>query len=1147
MADKTPTAPHSAGPTAGSKRFAIALSFPGEHRDFVEEIADRLAAAFTRERVLYDEYHDAEFARPDLDIYLPNLYRTQSELIVLFLCPEYATKRWCGLECRFIRQLIGTPDAKRIMFLSFGKTGDYSEFGILGGDGFIELTDLTAQTVTEKIFKRLRLNQGIVADPLSDFWRRLIKSKTPRDLRELLFEVQALTPTPEAKLLIADVELALDHSSKLIATNTRPVTSCQVDISRIDKYARVDLVGREAETEILADAWKKAVRGTQKRPHVVTFVAMGGEGKTSLVAKWAVEMQIKQWPGCDAVFAWSFYSQGTREQTAVSSDLFLAEALTFFGDEAMAKSAAGAFDKGRRLAQLVGVRRALLILDGLEPLQYAPTSPTPGELKDQGLAALLKGLAATSHGLCVVTTRYALPDLRAFLGKTVREEKLTRLARAAGVQLLKAHGVTGSDRPNLPHTDDAGKKEMLSEFEKLVEDVDGHALTLHLLGSYLCDAHGGDIRKVGLVKLEEANPEVQGGHAFHVMDAYVRCLDVARHSNVETAGNSTLESRATHGQRALALLRLMGLFDRPATADCLEALWKGDAIAGLTEPLIGLTDAQRNIALKRLEDARLLTVNRDAAGTLLSLDAHPLIREYFAQQLREGRAGCPQPAAAGSDAATRSRRAEDSAPYQPAWRAAHRRLYEHLCATTKDQPDATLEDLQPLYQAVAHGCQAGLQQEACDKVYKRRITRGEEKYAMRKLGAFGSDLGAVACFFEQPFSRVSPALTEADQAWLLNQAAFRLRALGRLTEALEPMRAGLSMRIKQEVWISAARIASNLSELELMLGEVAGAVGDAEQSVTYADRSGDAFMRGVTRTVYADALHQAGRRAEAEARFREAEQMQAESQPEYPLLYSLQGFRYCDLLLAEAERAAWRRASGRAGCPQPAADDPTRSDASRRGENTAPYLAACRAVSGRAAQTLKWVTAAKLGLLTIALDHLTLGRAALYAAILEGRAGCPQPAADDPTRPSPSRRGEDTAPYLQTAHRELDDAVSGLRRAGTQDHIPRGLLTRAWLRFLTDARTGPDSAQADLDEAWEIAERGPMRLHLADIHLHRARLFGRREQGSGIRGQEAGDRGQAYPWESPQHDLAEARRLIEKHGYLRRLGELEDAERALLA
>jgi len=67
-------------------------------------------------------------------------------------------------------------------------------------------------------------------------------------------------------------------------------------------------------------------------------------------------------------------------------------------------------------------------------------------------------------------------------------------------------------------------------------------------------------------------------------------------------------------------------------------------------------------------------------------------------------------------------------------------------------------------------------------------------------------------------------------------------------------------------------------------------------------------------------------------------------------------------------------------------------------------------------------------------------------------------------------------------------------------------------------------------EAWEIAERGPMPLFLADIHLYRARLFFREA---------------AYPWQSPQHDLAEARQLIFKHGYLRRKEELEDAEKAL--
>jgi nucleoside phosphorylase len=52
---------------------------------------------------------------------------------------------------------------------------------------------------------------------------------------------------------------------------------------------------------------------------------------------------------------------------------------------------------------------------------------------------------------------------------------------------------------------------------------------------------------------------------------------------------------------------------------------------------------------------------------------------------------------------------------------------------------------------------------------------------------------------------------------------------------------------------------------------------------------------------------------------------------------------------------------------------------------------------------------------------------------------------------------------------------------------------------------------------------------MADIHLYRARLFFREEH---------------YPWESPQKDLTEARRLIEKCGYWRRKEELEDAEEA---
>lgn len=845
------------------------------------------------------------------------------------------------------------------------------------------------------------------------------------------------------------------QSSVAIESNeTRSDTPA--DISRIVKYAPAELVGRQDEIKLLNEAWEKVRNGESPRPRLLTFVALGGEGKTSLVAKWAADLAHQDWPGCEAVFAWSFYSQGTREQLAASSDLFLKEAITFFGDEAdkeFAASNAGAFEKGQRLARIVGAGRNLLLLDGVEPLQYAPTSPTPGEFKDAGLASLLKGLATASRGLCVVTTRYSIPDLKAFWQTSAPEKKLTRLSPEAGVHLLKTLGVKGTAK----------------EFETLVEDVKGHALTLNLLGTYLRDAHGGDIRRRDLVKLEEADAEEQGGHAFRVMDAYV----------------TSLESEEKNGQRALGILRLLGLFDRPVTDDLFRALLKAPRISNLTDALVGMKDAQRNLALARLESASLLTVNRDTSGTLISLDAHPLIREYFASAV--------------------------SNKHPSAWRAAHKRIYKHLIATTHEGTQPTLEDLQPLYQAVAHGCQAGLQQEACENVYFARIKREEENYSTKKLGAFGSDLSAVACFFEQPWKRVSSSLEEVWQAWLLNQAGFRLRALGRLTEALEPIRAGLKMRIEEENWKEACVDASNLSELDLMMGEVAEAVGDAEQSVTYADRSGDPFHSETKRSVHAQALHQAGRGAEAEARFREAEQMQAERRPDYRQLYAITGFRYCDLLLAHSERATWQLTL-----------------TSHLTLDASDLVQSCRAVSQRAAQSLSWGDVAyQQDLLNFALDHLTLGRAAFYEVVL---------AVGGSSLKTPK-------PELNTS---VDAAVDGLRRAGTRHHIPRGLLTRAWLRFLNGVHTGPDSAQEDLDEAWEIAERGPMRLFMADIHLYRARLFGP------VSGQSNDEGGIEYPWNknddgserAPKDDLAAARKLIEQCGYWRRKEELEDAEEA---
>jgi hypothetical protein len=388
--------------------------------------------------------------------------------------------------------------------------------------------------------------------------------------------------------------------------------------------------------------------------------------------------------------------------------------------------------------------------------------------------------------------------------------------------------------------------------------------------------------------------------------------------------------------------------------------------------------------------------------------------------------------------------------------------------------------LKPLYQAIVHGCAAGRVQESCDAVYQDRIQRGARAYSVKQLGAFGADLAAAANFFEQAWDRPSDELSAADRAWVLGQAAFYLRGVGRLSESLEPRRAGLEMRVELEDWTNAAISASNLSELDLTLGRVGAAVDDAMQAVAHADRSEDAFQRMSNRTTLADARLAAGEWAQARALFEQAEAMQAQHSTNEPQLYSLRGHRYCELLLCSAERAAWRESKTLAESNE--------------------LLSHCTEVFERATRAMK-VAIRGRWTLDIALDHLTSGRAALYAVRIHARAP--------------------TLAYtltLEHACEHLEAAVAKLHEAGNQDHLPKGLLTRAWLHHLCDR---DDLAHRDLDEAWTIAIRGPMPLHQADIELHRARLF----QG---------------------HDaLARAATLIQHLGYHRRLGELQDAQAQL--
>jgi len=711
------------------------------------------------------------------------------------------------------------------------------------------------------------------------------------------------------------------------------------------------LFGREKELARLHAAWDRP------QTNIVSLVAWGGVGKTALVNKWLLQMGEDNYRGAERVYGWSFYSQGAAEGKQVSADQFIASALEWFGDPDPTKGSP--WDKGERLAELVRKQRTLLILDGLEPLQYPPGEMC-GRLKDAGLQSLLRELARhNNQGLCILTTRLEVDDLKEFDGTLMETIELTNLSPEAGVKLLKSLGVTGTDE----------------ELKKAAEEFEGHALALTLLGSYLAIAYKGDIRQRDKVP-KLMNEKKQGAHAIRVMESYERWFA---------------------GKPELDILRIMGLFDRPAPGGAIEALKAKPAIEGLTTELQKLSHEDWQYAVNNLRTARLLAPeDKNSPDTL---DAHPLIREHFGERLRE-----INPAA---------------------WKEAHSRLYEYYKNSQPKEYPETLEEMTPLFAAVAHGCQAGRHQEAIDEVFYKRIDRGGgTAFVAHKLGAMGAVLATLSSFFEKPWRKPVSSLTEVAKAYVLSIAGFCLRALGRLREAVDPMQAALEARISQKNWRMAAWNANNLSENYLMIGDIPKALEFARQSVDLADHSSDKFSCMVSKATLANTLHQMGRLKEATTTFHESEALQKERQPKLPLLYSVQSFYYCDLLL---DQAKW---------PD---------------------------VQNRYRQILKWGAAHPDGPpLDIALYHLALGRAHLMQALKEK------------TRD------------FSEANTHLHDAVNMLRQSGQLPLLPHGLLARAELYRLQHKF---EPAQHDLNEAMTIATRGGMRLYEADCHLEYARLY----------------------------------------------------------
>jgi hypothetical protein len=524
---------------------------------------------------------------------------------------------------------------------------------------------------------------------------------------ELLKAVPMITDAIDEGRSITHQSLRQTVLTDLAGVTRRPSSRRgpeKVSLARLPITAS-QVFGREEDVAFLDAAW------ANPQVSVVTIVAWAGVGKSTLVNHWLRRMATEQYRSAELIFGWSFYRQGSSGGSS-SAEEFLDAALIWFGDPD--PRIGTAWQKGERLAKLIACRRTLLVLDGLEPLQ-TPPGPQEGRLRDPSLQALLRELAAFNTGLCLTTTRTPVANIADHEGTSVLRRDLEQLSSDAGAKLLGALGVKGNE----------------VELRTASEEFSGHCLALTLLGSYLTDAYNGDIRCRKEVSEHLADDVRWGFLARKVMESYQAWLGEGPE---------------------LSILRMLGLFDRPTNEKAIKALLDPPAIRGLTEPLTDLSPTEWRSRLARLRRARLLS--GEDPNNPGYLDTHPLVREYFGEQLRTQRT--------------------------EAWQECNKRLYNYYQTLAPRLPDS-FREMEPLFLAVICGCNAGLFRKALHEVYIPRIQQGDASFASNVLGARGALLSALAPFFEDgrwgsfvEASSAGESLTAEDQLFVLTQAGLYL-------------------------------------------------------------------------------------------------------------------------------------------------------------------------------------------------------------------------------------------------------------------------------------------------------------------------------------------------------------------------------------
>lgn len=136
--------------STGEDAYEVVLSFAGEDRQYVEEVAEYLRN--NNVKVFYDKYEEVTLWGKDLAEHLDKVYRGSARYCVMFISKNYADKVWTTHERRSALARAIEEKAEYILPVRF----DNTEIpGIRPTIGYVELSKKTPAELGGMILKKL--------------------------------------------------------------------------------------------------------------------------------------------------------------------------------------------------------------------------------------------------------------------------------------------------------------------------------------------------------------------------------------------------------------------------------------------------------------------------------------------------------------------------------------------------------------------------------------------------------------------------------------------------------------------------------------------------------------------------------------------------------------------------------------------------------------------------------------------------------------------------------------------------------------------------------------------------------------------------------------------------------------------------------